>query len=71
MFISFVSIEKDIEFEGRIALAFQFIGEIFGISGGTIGIYLSRANNDTKMKCLWKGFITMVSFQLLYQNIDY
>ena len=66
MFVTFVSIEKDIEVAGGIALAFKFVAELFGIIGGTTGIYLSRANKGTKMKCLWKGFITMVSFQLLH-----
>ena len=64
MFITFVSIEKDIVFEGIIVLAFKLVAELFGIISGTIGIYLSRAKNDTKMKCLWKGFITLVRFQL-------
>ena len=65
MFITFVSIEKDIVFGmGGIALAFKLVADLFGIIGGTIGIYLSRSKKDTKMKCLWKGFITLVRFQL-------
>ena len=64
MFVIFVSIEKDIEVEGGICLALKFIAEIFGIFGGTIGISLSKSKKDTQMKCLWKGFITLVSFQL-------
>ena len=64
MFITFVSIEKDIEIAARFALAFKLVAELFGIIGGTIGIYLSRSKKDTKMKCLWKGFITLVRFQL-------
>ena len=64
MFITFVSIEKDIELDGGIALAFKLVAELFGIISGTIGIYLSRSKKDTKMKCLWKGFITLVRFQL-------
>ena len=69
MFVTFVSIEKDIEVEGRICLALKFIAEIFGIFGGTIGISLSRSKKDTQMKCLWKGFITLVSFQLRRQLV--
>ena len=61
MFITFVSIEEEIEFEGKICLVFKFIGEIFGFFGGAIGVSLSRSKKDNEMKCLWKGFITLVS----------
>ena len=63
MFISFVSFEKfegGIAFEGGVYLALKFLGEITGIIAGIIGIILSKTKEDTKMKCLWKGFITMV-----------
>ena len=67
MFISFVSIERGIDSAAKIALAFKFVAEIFGIIAGIIGIYLSRANKDTKMKCLWKGFIPIY---VLVKNFD-
>ena len=62
MFITFVSIETGIYLEGSILLAFKFFGEIFGIIAGAVGIYLSRSKNDKDMKCLWKGYITLVSW---------
>ena len=68
MFITFVAIEEDIDFGGGICLTFKFLGEIFGIIGGVIGIYLSRSKNDQDMKCLWKGFITLVSFKLISKH---
>ena len=68
MFITFVVIEEDIYYEGGICLTFKFFGEIFGIIGGVIGIYLSRSKNDQDMKCLWKGFITLVSFKLISKH---
>ena len=66
MFITFVVIETDIETGGTICLIFKFFGESFGITSGVIGIYLSRSKNDKDMKCLWKGFITMVSLKSNY-----
>ena len=66
MFITFVVIETDIETGGTICLIFKFVGESFGIISGVIGIYLSRSKNDKDMKCLWKGFITMVSLKSNY-----
>ena len=68
MFITFVVIEADIDSGGAIALTFKFFGEIFGIIGGVIGIYLSRSKNDKDMKCLWKGFITLVSLKLISKH---
>ena len=65
MFITFVVIETDIETGGTICLIFKFFGESFGIISGVVGIYLSRSKNDKDMKCLWKGFITMVSLKLI------
>ena len=64
MFIFFVSFEKfegDIAFDRGVYLAMKFLGEITGIIAGIIGIFLSRTKNDKIMKCIWKGFITMVS----------
>ena len=57
MFITFLVIQTDID--GNI---FKIFGEIFGIIAGIIGIYLSRSKNDKDMKCLWKAFITLVSW---------
>ena len=69
MFITFVVIEKDIEdVVGPICLTFKFFGEIFGIISGVIGIYLSRSKNDKDMKCLWKGFITLVSLKFISRH---
>ena len=69
MFITFVVIEKDIEFGGSIALLFKFLGEIFGIIAGAVGIYLSRSKNDKDMKCLWKGYITLVCW--IFKNFSF
>ena len=66
MFITFVAIETDIETGVTVCLIFKFFGESFGIISGVIGIYLSRSKNDKDMKCLWKGFITMVSLKSNY-----
>ena len=68
MFITFVVIETDIESPGAICLTFKFFGEIFGIISGVIGIYLSRSKNDKDMKCLWKGFITLVSLKFISRH---
>ena len=68
MFITFVVIETDIESGIAVGLTFKFFGEIFGIIGGVIGIYLSRSKNDKDMKCLWKGFITLVSLKLISEH---
>ena len=68
MFITFVVIETDIESPGAICLTFKFFGEFFGIISGVIGIYLSRSKNDKDMKCLWKGFITLVSLKFISRH---
>ena len=68
MFITFVVIADDIESGSAVCLTFKFFGEIFGIVGGVIGIYLSRQKNDKDMKCLWKGFITLVSLKLISKH---
>ena len=72
MFITFVAIETDIETAGTVCLIIKFFGESFGIICGVVGIYLSRSKNDKDMKCLWKGFITMVSLKsILIQYESY
>ena len=73
MFITFVAIETDIEAAGTVCLIIKFFGESFGIICGVVGIYLSRSKNDKDMKCLWKGFITMVSLKsiLILETIKF
>ena len=41
-------------------MVMKLVGEIFGIVAGTLGIFLTRTNNDERMKCLWKAFIALV-----------
>ena len=40
----------------------KLIGELFGIVAGVVGVNLSRTKNDERLKCLWKTFISLVSW---------
>ena len=79
MIITFVAIEMDIRTGTDIrtvCLIIKFFGECFGISccvHCVIGIYLSRSKNDKDMKCLWKGFITLVCLKsiLILETIQF
>ena len=48
-------------------ITIKLTGEGFGIVAGAIGIHLSRTKNHKRMRCLWKAFIALVSYEFNVQ----